>query len=214
MIPAPFVYTSFIAIVVSLITAILGPIIVLWVKDKVIDKSKTPTPMTEAINLNSLVDNQVEIILEELECDRIWIAQFHNGGNFYPTGKSIQKFSIFYEKLSLNTQSIQSQLQNLPASLFSKALSQLHKDGELLIPDIEGGGEMYGLENISSQIHTKSLYMVGLYSLDNHLIGIMCISYDKKPHNLVHTEWIYIRQKIGVIGTLLTEYLYANPIKK
>jgi hypothetical protein len=214
MIPTPFIYTSLITIVVALITAILGPIIVLWVKDKVIDKSKTPTPMTEAINLNSLVDNQVEIILEELECDRIWIAQFHNGGNFYPTGKSIQKFSIFYEKLSLNTQSLQSQLQNIPASLFSKALSQLHKDGELLIPDIEGGNEMYGLESISSQISTKSLYMVGLYSLDNHLIGIMCIAYNNKSHKLTKDEWIHIRQKVGVIGTLLTEYLYANPIKK
>ena len=214
MTPTPFVYTSLITIVVALITTILGPIVVLWVKDKLIDKSKTPTPMAEAINLNALVDDQVEIILEELECDRVWIAQFHNGGNFYPTGKSIQKFSIFYEKLTLNSQSIQSLLQNIPASLFSKALSQLHKEGELSILDVEGGGEMYGLESISSQIHAKSLYMVGLYSLDNHLIGIMCIAYNDKSHNLDHNEWIYIRQKIGAIGTLLTEYLYANPIKK
>jgi GAF domain-containing protein len=214
MIQQPFIYTSLITITVALITAILGPIIVLWVKDKIIDKSKTPTPMAEAINLNALVDDQVETILEELECDRVWIAQFHNGGNFYPTGKSIQKFSIFYEKLTLNSQSIQSLLQNIPASLFSKALSQLHKEGELSIPDVESGSEIYGLESISSQIHAKSLYMVGLYSLDNHLIGIMCIAYNAKQHKLTKDEWIYIRQKIGVIGTLLTEYLYANPIKK
>ena len=24
--------------------------------------------------------------MNDLDCDRVWIAQFHNGGNFYPTG--------------------------------------------------------------------------------------------------------------------------------
>jgi hypothetical protein len=39
MIQQPFIYTSLITITVALITAILGPIIVLGVKDKIIDKS-------------------------------------------------------------------------------------------------------------------------------------------------------------------------------
>ena len=53
--------------------------------------------------------------------------------------------------------------------------------------------------------------MVGLYSLDKHLIGIMCISFNKKSHKLTKEEWIHIRQKVGIIGTLLSEYLYAKP---
>ena len=44
-----------------------------------------------------LVDDQLEQIKDELDACRVWISQFHNGGNFYPTGKSIQKFSIFHE---------------------------------------------------------------------------------------------------------------------
>jgi hypothetical protein len=55
--------------------------------------------------------------------------------------------------------------------------------------------------------------MLGLYSLDNHLIGILGISF-KKPHHLVRDEWSFIRQKTGVIGTLLSEYLYTNNKKK
>ena len=197
-------------IIVTLITAMLGPIAVVWVKDK-LSKKSTQTPMAEAISLNELVDNQIEDILDELECDRIWIAQFHNGGNFYPTYKSIQKFSIFYEKLSLNTSSIHPTLQNIPVSLFPKALSKIHNDGELAITNIESGEELHGLENIITPTQTKSLYMVGLYSLDKHLIGIMCISFNKKSHKLTKEEWIHIRQKVGIIGTLLSEYLYAKP---
>ena len=49
--------------------------------------------------------------------------------------------------------------------------------------------------------------MVGLYSLDNHLIGVMAIAYDQE-HKLTKDEWIYIRQKVGVVGTLLTNYLH------
>jgi len=34
----------------------------------------------------------------------------------------------------------------------------------------------------------------------------MGISY-RQEHKLTKDEWIFIRQKVGVIGTLLTEYL-------
>ena len=85
------------AIIIASITAIVGPIIVTWVKSK-LEKKKDKTPMGEAIETNSLVHEQISDLMEEVNCDRIWVAQFHNGGHFYPTGKSIQKFSIFYEK--------------------------------------------------------------------------------------------------------------------
>jgi len=199
-------------ILVALITAVIGPIVVSWTRLKMEKKSIT-NPMQEAIEFNSLVDEQLQNILEELECDRVWIAQFHNGGNFYPTGKSIQKFSMFYEKVSSNTPSIQHTFQNIPCSLFPQALSQIYKTGELSISEYLEGSEMYGLEAVSKSYGTESFYMVGLYSLDNHLIGVMSIAFNKQ-HKLPKNEWIFIRQKIGVIGTLLSEYLYKNNIIK
>ena len=84
-------------IIVALITAVIGPLIVAWVQLKLATKPKI-SPVKEAIDLNELVDHQLDMLMDELECSRIWIGQFHNGGHFYPTGKSIQKFSIFYEK--------------------------------------------------------------------------------------------------------------------
>jgi len=84
-------------IFVALITAVFGPIAVAWAKKK-FETLPTKDPLDESIELNKLVDEQIDNILEEMEANRVWIAQFHNGGHFYPTGKSIQKFSIFYEK--------------------------------------------------------------------------------------------------------------------
>ena len=120
--------TMFTTIIIALITAVIGPVIVEWVKSKLKKEEIKESPVKEAIDLNELVDSQLEQLMDELGCDRIWIGQFHNGGHFYPTGKSIQKFSIFYEKLSPEISAIQHIFQQIPVSLFPKALSKLYKD--------------------------------------------------------------------------------------
>jgi len=195
-------------ITVALITAVIGPVVVNWVKLKM-EKKDPSTPMRDALETSTLIDNQLEQVMEELECDRIWIAQFHNGGHFYPTGRSIQKFSIFYEKCTPDTLNIQQTFQNIPVSLFPRVLSKVYKDNELSIEDVDKEKDTYGLEYLTTQFNTKSICMVGLHSLDNHLIGVLAIS-SQNPHHITKDEWIYIRQKVGVIGTLLSEYLYTT----
>jgi GAF domain-containing protein len=197
---------SLITIIVALITAIFGPLLIEWVKLKISNKSNK-SPIQEAVELNELVDEQLDTIIEQIPCDRVWIAQFHNGGHFYPTGKSIQKFSFFYEKVNLNIASIQYIFQNIPVSLFPKFLGKIYKDSEISIPSYNGEYEIYDSNIFSTEYDTKSFYAVGLYSLDNHLIGIMGISFTQNEHKLNKEEWIFIRQKVGAIGTLLTEYL-------
>jgi hypothetical protein len=198
-------------IAVALITAVFGPIIVNWARLKMEKKAKI-TPMREALEASTLVDSQLEIILNELECDRVWLQQFHNGGHFYPTGKSIQKFSIFYEKATPDLPHIQHTFQNIPVSLFPRVLSKIYQDNELSIDDVSTAEDTYGLEYMTTQFGTKSVCMLGLYSLDDHLIGVLGISF-KKAHHLKRDEWVLIRQKAGVIGTLISEYLYATTKK-
>jgi hypothetical protein len=198
-------------VLVALITAIIGPIVVNWARLKMEKKDKV-TPMREALEASTLVDNQLENILHELDCDRVWLQQFHNGGHFYPTGKSIQKFSIFYEKATPDLPHLQHTFQNIPVSLFPRVLSKIYKDTELAIDDISTAEDTYGLEYMITQFGTKSVCMLGLYSLDDHLIGVLGISF-KNPHKLKRDEWILIRQKAGVIGTLISEYLYTTTKK-
>jgi len=191
-------------IAVALITAVFGPIAVAWAKSQFETKPTDKNLVDEAIELNSLVDEQLENIMKELDADRVWIAQFHNGGHFYPTGKSIQKFSIFYEKTTPNSQSIQTTFQNVPVSLFPKAMAALYKDGEISIPTYEG--EDYDLSSVSRPYGTKSFYMITLNDLHDKFIGVISVAYDTE-YKLSKEDWIFIRQKAGVIGTLLDKYL-------
>ncbi len=193
------------AIIVAFITAVAGPIAVTWVKTKLEKKSKK-TPMKEALETSTLVEEQMKDLMEELDCDRIWISQFHNGGHFYPTGKSIQKFSVFYEKRKPSVPAIQTTFQNIPVSLFTQVLSKIYEDGELEILNTEIEENTFGISSLTAQFKSKSLCMVGLYSLQNNLIGVMGIDFINE-RSLITEDWIIIRQKVGVIGTLLSKYL-------
>ena len=198
--------TMFTTIMIALITAVIGPVMVEWVKSKLKKEEIKESPVKEAIDLNELVDNQLEQLMDELDCDRIWIGQFHNGGHFYPTGKSIQKFSVFYEKMNPNVQAIQHVFQQIPVSLFPKALSKLYKDGELGIVSYDTD-ENYDLMMFQKQYGCKSFYMLAIDDLDDHFIGVLGLAFTEKEHKLSKEEWIFIRQKVGAIGSLLSNYL-------
>jgi len=194
-------------IAVALITAVFGPIAMAWAKRQ-FSKSEVLNQITESLKLNSLVDYQLDTMMVELQANRIWVSQFHNGGHFYPTGKSIQKFSIFYEKTTPGTQHSQHTFQNIPCSLFAKSLAHLNEEGEISVPNFRDHNS-YDLQNVAEQHNTSSFYIISLEDLKGKFIGCLAISYTDE-YRLSKEDWIFIRQKAGVIGTLLDEYLNTN----
>ena len=133
----------------------------------------------------------------------LWIS-LTNGQEF------CRKFwSDAIEKCTPETPNIQNTFQNIPVSLFPRVLSKIYNDDEISIDDVSKVEDTIGLEYLTTQFGTKSICMLGVYSLDDHLIGVLGISF-KESHNMVRDEWSFIRQKVGAIGTLLSEYLYAN----
>jgi len=201
--------SSTLTILIALITAIIGPIIVEWAKTKFFNKKSKADALGESIDTDEKIDRQLEILMEELKCDRVCIAQFHNGGHFYPTGKSIKKFSIFYERTSDKAASIKETFQNIPVSLFPKVFSLLYKEGELNIESCKNNTVDCGLFPVLGKNYkTKSFYILAVKDLNDNFIGTLAISYYSKEHTLSLDEWILLRQKIGAIGSILTDYLH------
>jgi hypothetical protein len=201
--------TPTLVVLTAFITAIFGPIMVEWAKVKFLSKKSTVDVLGESIDTDEKVDKQLEILMEELRCDRICIAQFHNGGHFYPTGKSIKKFSIFYERTSDKASSIKETFQNIPVSLFPKVFSILYKEGELDIKSCKNNTADCGLFPVyGKEYKTKSFYMLAIKDLNDNFIGTLTISYYSNEHKFTLDEWILLRQKVGAIGTILTDYLH------
>ena len=83
---------NFASILVAFITGVIGPIAILYIKHLLNRRKIKPDMVRETLRVSELVTHKIESIREEFNADRVWITQFHNGGNFYPTGKSMAKF--------------------------------------------------------------------------------------------------------------------------
>jgi hypothetical protein len=193
-------------IISSALTAIIGPLIVHFVQLKTTRKKHDP--ITECLDNDSLVINKMEEIKEEFSADRVWVEQFHNGGHFYPTGKSIQKFSMIYEVVSNDTFSIQANFQNIPISLFSKSMNQLLENDSIIIPDFKDDSiPTYGLKYTAYEMDCKSSCLVALKSIDGKFIGVLGMDFTKRKKVLTPEDISYLFQESALICGVLMNHL-------
>jgi hypothetical protein len=182
------------SLVTAFLTGICGPVLGIIIKHYLdkrkeeLDKKKID-PVKEAAKNHVVIDNKLDELIEKYDADRVWIAQFHNGGHFYPTGQSIQKFTIFYETVSLNTQSIRQNFQSIPISLFSKSINRLVDNEHIAIIDFKDETvATYGLKYIAEETGCKSGYLFAIKSIDGKFIGILGLDYTKRKNKLTDDE--------------------------
>jgi hypothetical protein len=192
-------------VIIAFITGVLGPISLILIKNHLDKKkSKKPDMVLDALKISKLVNNKLEDIRDEYKADRAWVAQFHNGGNFYPTGKSMAKFSFLYETVSANASSIQPNFQNIPVNLFSKSLNELLDDNVILIPDFKDETiATFGLKYIAEQNNCKSGYMAAIKTIDEKFIGILGLDYTKRKVRLTDEQVTRLEIHSSAIGGVL-----------
>ena len=198
-------------ILVAFITGVLGPVLLLLIKYG-IDKRRVKGDMvTDALNISEKVTNKLDFIKHEFAADRVWLAQFHNGGHFYPTGKSIAKFSMVYETVEANVKSIQGNFQNIPVSLFSKPINELLEKEMIEIPDYKDETvATYGLKYIAEESGTKSSYLFAIKTVDDKFIGILAVDYTRKRIKL-NTDFLHtISNHATAIGGVLNAHLHKH----
>jgi hypothetical protein len=194
-----------VALISSLLTAVIGPIAVQLVKEKLEKKHKDI--LKESLQKNALVSNKVEEIKEHVKADRVWVMQFHNGGTFYPTGKSIQKFSMFYETVSQGTTSIQLSFQNIPVSLFSKSINHLLEEDKIIIPDFKDKTiPTYGLNNVAEENGCKSVYMFAVKTIEGKFVGTLGVEYTKRKTLLSQDDVNHLLVEATTLGGELIKH--------
>jgi len=196
----------------AFLTGVVGPLAYLII-NKYVEKNKDKKrdKVKENIVNTNLVNEELMEIRDEFDADRVWISQFHNGGNFYPTGKSIQKFSIFFEVTKIGISSISHVFSNIPTSLYSAAFDHMlncEKKG-IFIPDL-GAERKYGLSSAGASVGTKSSYIIPLYSLDEKFIGSVGLDYVSSTRELTKDEWEHFQIKANRIAGYLSNYLKEN----
>jgi len=198
-------------IIAAFLTGVVGPIAYFLINNHLAkQRDKSRDKVKETITDSALITDELEEIREEFKCDRVWISQFHNGGNFYPTGKSIQKFSIFYEVTKAGVSTVAHTFNNIPCSLYPKAFDHM-LNGEqkgIFIPDYKDPKvATYGLKEAAQSVGTKASFLVPLFTLDEKYIGTIGIDYVTKKKKLTKDQWEHFQIKAGRISGYLSKYL-------
>ena len=194
-------------IIVAFLTGILGPVVLVLLKSYLDKRKKNPDMVKETLRVSELVTHSIEEIRDEFKADRVWITQFHNGGNFYPTGKSMAKFSVIYETVNVNVTSIQTNFRNIPVNLFSKSINELLDNDKIAIPDYKDETiSTYGLKYIAETTDCKSGYLFAIKTIDDKFIGTLGLDYTKQKMNLSQQSINEIEKHASVLGGVLMTY--------
>lgn len=196
------------SIIIAIITSIVGPALVLFAK-YYLDKRATRGDMVQdAAKLGEHVSGRLDSIKEHYAADRVWISQFHNGGHFYPTGKSIAKFSVFYETVNADVPSIQTTFHNVPVALFARCINQLLENDAIKVEDYSNRDlDTYGLKYVAEENKTKSQYLFAVKTFEGKFIGILGIDYTKRKRSLHEDELTDLKVSAASIGGILINHL-------
>jgi len=196
------------SVIVAFITGVIGPLLLLFIKHKLEKKTEKPDMVLETLKVSELIMTKLEHIKDEFKCDRVWVTQFHNGGNFYPTGKSMAKFSIMYEVVGPGITSVQGNFNNIPVNLFSRSINQLLENDVIEIPDFKDETiATYGLKYIAEDTGCKSGYLFAVKTIDDKFIGTLGLDFTKRKTKLDMESINHLQQHSASIGGVLMTHL-------
>ena len=195
-------------VIIAFITGVLGPLSVIFLKNFLEKRKKKPDMVHETLRVSELINQKIEHIKEEFNADRVWITQFHNGGNFYPTGKSMAKFSTMYETVNTGVSSVQSNFHNIPVNLFSKSINELLNNDVIEIYDYKDDAiATYGLKYIAEESGCKSGYLFAIKTIDDRFIGTLGLDYTKRKTKMDMESINHLQVHATAIGGVLMSHL-------
>ena len=195
-------------IVVAFITGVLGPISVMYIKHLLDKRKKKPDMVMDTLRVSELINQKIDHIKDEFKADRVWISQFHNGGNFYPTGKSMAKFSIMYESVGANANSVQSNFKNIPVQLFSRVINELYLNDVIEVSDFKDETiATFGMKYIAEETGCKSAYLFAIKTIEDRFIGVLSVEYTRRKTSLGIEDINHLQVHASSIGGVLMNYL-------
>lgn len=207
-------YAHFIPLLIAFLTGVLGPILLVYVKhnlfrkDKELEKRKRD--FRHSLEVQELINKSLNDLLQKYNLDRIWIAQFHNGGNFWPGNKSMKKMSMTFETTAPGIAADIMKMQNLPVSFLSPVLQKLtDKDITGITVDVYTE-EDYALRSFWETRGVQTVYLFPIFCLESDFIGIFGVDFVKRDGFI--TDEVY--DQLRAEALLLSGYVAAISVDK
>lgn len=207
-----------IPVIVAIITGVIGPAILLYLRKNKIQESSTNKDSSSEVDSDKIIEEyekekrQLEIdqrvqaqlreIREHIGADRSWVIEFHNGGKKVESIDTLKKFSMVYESVGPGISKEKQNFDNLLISFFVQTIQDLIEEKELLYESVETI-DNYEVIRIFEQKGNSSMYMFAMETIDDLLVGILGVDFVRIEKSLSEEEIDYLRmQSYSLAGFL------------
>jgi len=182
MLAFSILHSEMVPVLVAFLTGIVGPMALLYAKHllnlrKEKDRSKRRDDFNITISVQQKINSTLNALQSKYDLDRVWIAQFHNGGNFYPGNKSMKKLSATFESTKPGISTDLMKLQNLPISFFSNVLTEMNETQSGVIVETDGSHEN-AFKDFWLHRGVHRSYMFPIICLEGDFIAILGIDFN------------------------------------
>lgn len=159
--------------ITSIIVALIGTGVFRRYQEKQ-NENLSKNKLLKQLKIDELIHYSLREMRRQYNADRIYIMQFHNGGNFF-SNSPIQKMSVTYERCSDGLERISSRFQNIFVSNHTWYINLILNDQMFFtnIDDIEDITTRGLLRSSGCQ----SQVAVPILDKTGHLIGVLVLDW-------------------------------------
>lgn len=217
-IPAVPEYTHFIPLMIAFLTGVLGPIMLVFVKHKLFRKDKELEKRKKdfqyALETQDLINTSLNNLQAKYNLDRLWIAQFHNGGNFWPGNKSMKKMSMTFESTAPGIAADIMKMQNLPVSFLSPVLQKLTNEDVTGVNIDVYTEEDYALRSFWENRGVQTVYLFPIKCLESDFIGIFGVDFVKRDGFVTDEVYDQLRAEALLLSGYVAAISVEGSVKK
>lgn len=211
-------YTHFIPLMIAFLTGVLGPILLVFVKHKLFRKERQferrKKEFAKTLETQDLVNTSLNKLQAKYNLDRLWIAQFHNGGNFWPGNKSMKKMSMTFESTAPGIAADIMKMQNLPVSFLSPILQKLTNTDVTGVTIDVYTEEDYALRSFWETRGVQTVYLFPIKCLESDFIGIFGVDFVKRDGFVTDEVYDQLRAEALLLSGYVASLSVDNTIRK
>lgn len=174
----------------------------IWLQKIIKDKNKKGE-LIDATSRNAEIINALKYLKEELNADRAYVFEFHNG-SYFSSGNPMQKFTCSYEVVADGVSAECHNPGEYRMSNYNDYISQIIHERDYIITNIDNMTSDPLLKALLTKKGVQSLYNVPIRTFGGQTIGFIGLDYVKSPRALSDAEVNILRSAakmiIGYIG--------------
>lgn len=199
-------------ILTAIITGILGPFAIWWVKERYSDEnSEDSKSINEEVKFSQDIRDELESIRKEVDGGRVWISQFHNGGKILNLSRkaSMKRISVTHEVTAPGVSRERRKLNDILVSFFSEIIEKLLEKEHVCFKN-KNNELQPEVEIIFQERGNEKMHLFAMKDIEGVLIGIMGIDFTTAGKELSEEEIQYLKVK----ANLLAGYVIHGQVQK